>query len=126
MREDSSRHEVLKVAGAALAGAGIMAVSAGASPAAAPPEAGEEADFKGKVVALTHKDPTQGVYLQNVQSKRLAGRAFLVGSYAMREDKDAFPELTYWFPIESIQMITVFNSLEDARKANELRPEKDK
>jgi hypothetical protein len=126
MREDSSRREVLKVAGAALAGAGIIAVSAGASPAAAPPEAGEEADFKGKIVALTHKDPTKGAYLQNVQSKRFGGRAFLVGTYAMGEGKDDYPEMTYWFPIENIEGITVFNSLEDVKKANDLRRKKDK
>jgi hypothetical protein len=126
MREDSSRRDVLKVAGAALAGAGIMAVSAGASPAPAQPEAGDEADFKGKVVALTFKAPTKGAYLQNVQLKRLAGRAFLMGIYVKQADTDDYPEMAYWFPIENIEAITVFNSMEDVRKANALRQKKDK
>ena len=126
MREDSSRRDVLKVAGAALAGAGIMAVSAGASPAPAQPEAGDEADFKGKVVALTCKDPIKGAYLQNVQSKRLAGRTFLGGKSAKQKDADDMPEITYWFPIENVEMVTVFNSLEDARKAYASQEKKDK
>jgi hypothetical protein len=126
MREDSSRRDVLKVAGAALAGAGIMAVSAGASPGQAQPDAGDEANFKDKVVALSCKDPIKGAYLQNVQCKKLAGRTFLVGKSAKKKDTDDMPEITYWFPIESVEMITVFNTIEDAWKAYDSQKKKDK
>ena len=79
--------------------------------------AANDADFKGKVVALSVKDETRGVYLENAKIRHLGGRAFMVGTYAKQSDTDDFPEMTYWVPVDQIRMITEFKNMEEARKA---------
>jgi hypothetical protein len=102
---------------------GAAGLSGGGTPQPAP---ADEPDFKGKVVAVTAKEPVKGTYLENVRVRRLGGRAFLVGSYAKQADAEKVPEMTYWIPVEDILAITEFNSLEDARKAYTLQKEADK
>jgi hypothetical protein len=76
----------------------------------------EEADFCGKVLAVSVKGPCQGAVLQNARVKRLGERAFLVGETVKRSDDDEFPEATFWFPVEDVQMIRAFKSVEDVKK----------
>jgi hypothetical protein len=77
----------------------------------------DDPDFKGKVVALTVKDETRGIYLENAKIRHLGGRAFLVGTYAKYSETEEYPEMTYWVPVDQIRMITEFKSMEEARKA---------
>lgn len=114
--------------------AGLIALAViAALTSAAPPKGNaprsptvEQTDFTGKVVAVSVKDPIKGAYLEGVQVKRLGGRAFLVGRYAARTQPAPFPEMTYWFPVDEVLVLTVFNNLEDARKAFEAKEQAEK
>src|SRR3974377_2214990 len=105
---------------AGLVAIALVAALTSAALKADPPKSpkGEETDFAGKVVAVRVKDPAvQGAVIESVQVKRLAGRAFLVGRYKkLLTDELAHPDVTYWFPIDEVVSISVFNSVEDARK----------
>jgi hypothetical protein len=101
----------------------VVALTSAAPPKGDGPESPkvEETDFTGKIVAVGVKDPIKGAYLEGVQVKRLGGRAFLVGRYAARPGDHDYPEMTYWFPVDEVLVLTVYNSLEDARKAYEAK-----
>lgn len=115
MHDDTSRREAIKLASAAVAGAGILAMASAPASAAAVEES-DDSEFKGKIVGLTLKDPSKSAYLQNARVKVLGERPYLVGSHAKRSDAADFPNLTYWFAVDSIDVITVFNSLEEMKK----------
>src|SRR4051812_9944031 len=124
MQQPSTRREALQMAGAAIAGVGVLAVAPQASATASAND--EAADFKGKVVALTLPQPIGGAYLQNAQLKTLGGRVFFVGSYAKQDDATDYPEMVMWLPVDRVEGITVYNSLNDARKAYDIRKKADK
>jgi len=108
--------------------AALVLVAAGALGSAAP-QAGdrpntastEEADFTGKILIVKVKEPAQGGTLQRARVKRIGGRAFMVGDSVKRSDDDEEQEATYWFPVEDIQLIWEYKSVEDARKAYDAR-----
>lgn len=79
----------------------------------------EEADFTGKVVAIKLKKSDDGTYLDKVQVKHLGDRAFLVGQFVAFSDDLKVPEMTYWFPVDDIAILTVYKNAKEARKAFE-------
>jgi len=75
-------------------------------------------DFSGKFVSVWCKDPAKGGCLENVRVQRLGQRDFLVGRVTEDELGDDWRAgATYWFPVDDILMLIVFETLEAARKA---------
>lgn len=73
-------------------------------------------DFAGKVLVVSVKEPAQGAILQKVKIQRLGGRAFLVGEYIKWSADAQNPEENIWFPVDDIELIREFRSVEDVRK----------
>jgi hypothetical protein len=82
------------------------------------PPVAPDGDFRGKVLMIFSRIPQQGGVLENVQLKPLGMRFFLAGKPGGGDAKAP----TIWLAVDDITMISVFNSLEDAKKAyNEAR-----
>jgi hypothetical protein len=79
----------------------------------------DEADFTGKVLMVTVKEPARGGVLQKAKVQRIAGRPFLVGEYVKRPDNDPNPESNIWFPVDDILLIREFKTVEEVLKAYE-------
>jgi hypothetical protein len=84
----------------------------------------EEAPFTGKILVVQVGKSGKGMALKNARFKQLGGRAFLVGEFANRTGGEDWPQMTYWFPTEELQMMIEFNSLQDAEKAYDTWKEK--
>ncbi len=71
--------------------------------------------FTQKLVGVQVPLPISGAVVQNPRIKRIAGRAFLVGeSINLPGAAEEVPEMTYWFPVEDIEIVREFKSVEDA------------
>ena len=105
-----------------VAGLAVLAVVAvgSAAPQRADPKATEDADFTGKVLSVQVTEPARGAVLQNARLKRLGGRMFLVGESPRTDPDEDAPEAVYWFPVENIQLIREYKTLEDMKKDFEL------
>lgn len=77
-----------------------------------------DADFSGRVVSIWSKDPAQGGVLENVRVQRLDKRAFLVGEL-VDDGIGSDPRIgaTFWFAVDEVLMLTVFEDVHAARVA---------
>jgi hypothetical protein len=75
-------------------------------------------EFAGKVVGINARvaGATQASILQNVTTRRLGGREFLVGEAVLADDaaQADWKGVVYWFPIDGIESVTVFDDKEKA------------
>lgn len=85
-----------------------------------------EADFDGKIVAVATENEKCGAYLCNTRIQMLAGQKFLVGDYVKHPEAPDYPEIGYWIPLDRIEVVCVYNSVEDAKAAYALRGKRDK
>jgi hypothetical protein len=77
---------------------------------------GADPDFAGKVLLVSVKEPAQGAVLQKVKIQRLGRRAFLVGESIKWSADQPNPEEYIWLPVDDIELIREFKSVEDVRK----------
>jgi hypothetical protein len=95
----------------------VALVSAAPQPGVKPTTGpNDEADFTGKVLVVSVKEPASGAVMRNVRVKRLGGRPFLVGESVKRSDDGELPEVSYWFPVADVLLIREFKSFEDSEK----------
>ena len=80
------------------------------------PGSGGEPDFTGKVLVVSIKEPQRGAVMQKARVQRLGGRAFLTGEYVKRDADDPWPEEVVWLPVDDLESIREFKSVEDVRK----------
>jgi hypothetical protein len=81
------------------------------------PSTDAAADFRGKVLAITLKDPIKAVWLESVRVRSLGPRFFLVGTWAKPSENETAPAEFIWIPVDDILQIFEYKSIEDARKA---------
>lgn len=105
---------------AGLAVLAVVALGSAAPQKLEPKGAVEEADFTGKVLSVQVAEPARGAVLQNARLKRLGGRLFLVGESPRTDPDEDAPEAVYWFPVENINLIREYKTLEDLKKDYEL------
>jgi hypothetical protein len=78
----------------------------------------QENELTGKVVCIETKEAEKSAWVKDVRITHLGGRSFLVGNLTLpSEMKVDRPEITYWFPVDDLKMLTVYNNVEDAAKA---------
>ena len=81
--------------------------------------------FRGKVVSVWVRDPAKGCFLENVQVQQLANRAFLVGQVPLQgRSPDPRAGCTFWFPLDDVLMLTVYDTAEEAWNAWEAQRNK--
>jgi hypothetical protein len=85
------------------------------------PPAGE-ADFTGKVLVVSMDAPEKfGAVLEQVQVRKLGGRAFLVGKAVDdgREGGSFYKGRTLWIAVERVTHMVEFANLDELKKAYE-------
>jgi hypothetical protein len=91
----------------------VIAVAATATPTGT--DVPSEADLTGKVLMVSVKEPTNGAFLRQARVHWVGGRAFLVGdALPWSEVSTAMPPVA-WLPVDSIQYIAEFSSVEEVK-----------
>jgi hypothetical protein len=99
-----------------IAVAALVLIATAITSGSAVPAAKEDADFDGKIVWVLNHDG-KGCYLERVCTKRLGDRAFLVGTRVKNHASDPdLPEVTLYMPVNDLKALSVFNTIDDARR----------
>ena len=75
-----------------------------------------EADFTGKVLITASSGVPNGVILEQASIRRVGGRAFLVGNAFTLSDGDKGPSNVAWLPVDNLQYIAEFDSVEEIKE----------
>jgi thioredoxin-related protein len=113
----------------ALIACGIIALLAGATPTTqAKPETTDVQETKlPEHMLLCYKERTEAgnaAVLTKVKTRKLGGRAFLVGQIAFIGNSTEFEETELWVPVDGIIRMIGFTSLDQAIKASKKNDEK--
>jgi hypothetical protein len=78
-------------------------------------------ELAGKFVIVVMKDEKKhSMVLENVRVKRLGSREFLLGEYVDEKGERSF-EATYWLPVEGVEYLMEFKTLDAIKKLEEAR-----
>ncbi|HKB41319.1 MAG TPA: hypothetical protein VKD72_33145 [Gemmataceae bacterium] len=79
-----------------------------------------EGDFAPKVLMIYTKDPDKGAVLGDVSLRQLGNRTFIKGKVMTRDGSESpWTSATQWIAIDEVVAMFEFNSVEDARKADQ-------
>jgi hypothetical protein len=110
-----------KVLPAVLAIGFVVALGSAAPIKPDPAKPAADPDLAGKfVIVVTKGEKNHSMVLENVRVKRLGTREFLLGEYVDETGERPF-EATYWLPLEEVEYLMEFKSLDAIKKMDEAR-----
>ncbi len=105
-----------KVVPAVLAVGLVVALGSAAPIKPDPAKLAGDPELAGKFVIVVMKDEKKhSMVLENVRVKRLGSREFMLGEYVDESGERPF-EATYWLPIEEVEYLMEFKTMDAIKK----------